>query len=79
MTERGKIIQLARQCDFYEPGGLPSDWIDSDFMASPEQIEAFYHAAQCEAFEQAALVCAKINTIGSAIAEGQIRAMKEQP
>ena len=52
MTEREKIISLAEHCDFYAPGGLPSDWGEEYFMASPAQIEAFYHAAQDEAYDQ---------------------------
>lgn len=48
MTEREKIIELVKKCEgyVYKDGDAVFD--------STEDIEAFYHAAQANAFEQAA-------------------------
>jgi len=56
-AEREKIIELAMECD----GGFTAD--EEDIIGSSlvglDAITAFYHAAQKEAFEQAAKVCEK--------------------
>ena len=51
MTEREKIIELVKKCEgfVYRAGDAVFD--------STEDIEAFYHAAQADAFEQAAKLC----------------------
>lgn len=46
------VLKLAKECNFWEPMGLPSDWYDHDLIASPEQLGAFYRAAKEEGFRQ---------------------------
>ena len=45
MTNREKIIELAMKCGFESHHAK---------LNHPKELEAFYHAAQAEAFEQAA-------------------------
>lgn len=52
MTEREKIISLARDCGFDKYYGTDSP----EFL---DMLVAFYHKAQREALEQAAKVCEK--------------------
>lgn len=55
MTDREKIIELARTV-----------WSAGDVYIGPDitSLEAFYRAAQAEAFEQAAFECWKANEFG---------------
>lgn len=53
MTEREKIMNLAKEC------GLAGFLVNDYSRVMHESLEAFYHAAQKEAFEQAAKVCEK--------------------
>ena len=48
MTDREKIIELAMKCGFESHHAK---------LNHPKELEAFYRAAQAEAFEQAAAVC----------------------
>ena len=48
MTDREKIISLAIEC------GLA---VDGSLVIEPTKLKAFYHAAQKEEFERAALAC----------------------
>ena len=52
MTEREKIIELARECGI-KNRGFPK----SEVWGYEHNIEAFYHAAQADAFDQAAKLC----------------------
>jgi excinuclease UvrABC nuclease subunit len=54
MTDREKIIEMAKKCGILKrltPLGTDEVW------GNVSNLEAFYHAAQAEAFEQAAAVC----------------------
>ena len=50
MTEREKIIELAKKCGI---AIFNSGEVDCTF----NELKSFYHAAQADAFEQAAKLC----------------------
>ena len=54
MTEREKIIELAKEC-----GIKNRCFPQGEVWGYEHNIEKFYHAAQADAFEQAAQVCEK--------------------
>jgi hypothetical protein len=36
-----QIKEIAKRAGFYEPMGLPSNWDEGDYIASPKEIEKF--------------------------------------
>lgn len=59
MTDRGKIIALALRCGFVVEPYTNQIFVTDAYteVQCTRGLEAFYHEAQAEAFEQAALVC----------------------
>lgn len=76
MTDREKIIEVANVCGLCnQHGGIDA------FPDYADELEAFYHAAQADAFEQAAAVC-ETDGIGAKyqgdVYAVAIRALKEK-
>ena len=57
MNERIKL--LAEQANFYLPKGLPSEWSDEDYIASPSQIEKFVELI----VQECLVACSRANEI----------------
>ena len=65
MTTREEIIALAKECKF-------SSQNDTFFIADTEEIQKFFHAAQRQAYERAALLRSEAHTIFGLGAQGPI-------